>query len=93
VKTPQASKDDELDVGALRELPRPFKGLYEFPTDPAEQLQRRSALSSTRGWRSAPSVPADQPHPLTSGARGQVQQMVFGNKGDTAAAAASRFSR
>src|SRR3712207_4374972 len=33
-------KDDtELDVGALRELTEEFKGFYDFPSDPQEQLE------------------------------------------------------
>ena len=47
------SDDTELDVDALKELTETFKGLYEFPQDPQEQLRQaiRAVFDSWTGDR------------------------------------------
>ena len=54
VKADRGVRDDtELDVEALQELTRGFKELYEFPTDPREQLEQaiRAVFDSWNGER------------------------------------------
>ncbi|MGA2925430.1 MAG: pyruvate, phosphate dikinase [Solirubrobacteraceae bacterium] len=82
--------DTELDVDALKELTAKFKAIYkqhtgqEFPTDPQEQLSYsiRAVFDSWMGdravaYRRMNKIPHDW------GTAVNVQQMVFGNKGDT----------
>src|SRR3954471_22610702 len=85
--------DTELDVAALRELTEQFKGLYEFPTGPREQLDQaiRAVFDSWMGeravqYRRINRIPEDW------GTAVNVQQMVFGNKGDTSGSGVA-FSR
>jgi pyruvate, orthophosphate dikinase len=91
--------DTELDVEALRELTRTFKRIYSeetgesFPQDPAEQLRLaiRAVFDSWVGdravaYRRLNRIPDDW------GTAVNVQQMVFGNKGDTSGSGVA-FSR
>jgi pyruvate,orthophosphate dikinase len=94
VKNDRGVKDDtELDVGALKQLTAEFKGFYEFPSDPHEQLQGaiRAVFDSWLGdravhYRRINRIPDDW------GTGVNVQQMVFGNKGDTSGSGVA-FSR
>src|SRR5215208_1095726 len=85
--------DTELDVDALMELTRRFRDLYEFPQDPQEQLRQaiRAVFDSWTGdraveYRRLNRIPDDW------GTAVNVQQMVFGNKGDTSGSGVA-FSR
>jgi pyruvate, orthophosphate dikinase len=85
--------DTELDAGALRELVGRFRGEYEFPDEPREQLRQaiRAVFDSWQGdravtYRRLNRIPDDW------GTAVNVQQMVFGNKGDTSATGVA-FSR
>jgi pyruvate,orthophosphate dikinase len=94
VKTDRGVKlDTELDVDALRELTQTFQGLYDFPADPQEQLAGaiRAVFDSWVGkraieYRRINRIPDDW------GTAVNVQQMVFGNKGDTSGSGVA-FSR
>jgi pyruvate,orthophosphate dikinase len=86
-------EDRALDVEALRELTRAFQTFYEFPSDPREQLQRaiHAVFDSWTGeravqYRRINRIPDDW------GTAVNVQQMVFGNKGDTSGSGVA-FSR
>ena len=85
--------DTELDADALRELTRRFQALYDFPTDPREQLQQaiEAVFDSWMGeravaYRRINGIPDDW------GTAVNVQQMVYGNKGPTSASGVA-FSR
>jgi pyruvate, orthophosphate dikinase len=94
VKEDRGVKDDtELDVDALKELTETFKGLYEFPQDPQEQLRQaiRAVFDSWSGER-AVSYRRLNRIPDEWGTAVNVQQMVFGNKGDTSGSGVA-FSR
>jgi pyruvate,orthophosphate dikinase len=85
--------DTELDVDALRELTDTFKSFYDFPADPQEQLAGavRAVFDSWMGdravqYRRINRIPDDW------GTAVNVQQMVFGNKGDTSGSGVA-FSR
>ncbi len=93
------TEDTELDVDALTELTDTFKGIYaeatgdEFPQDPQEQLRLaiRAVFDSWVGdravsYRRLNHIPDDW------GTAVNVQQMVFGNKGDTSGSGVA-FSR
>jgi pyruvate,orthophosphate dikinase len=94
VKNDRGVKDDtELDVEALQELSRAFQEMYEFPTEPREQLEQaiRAVFDSWNGdravqYRRINRIPDDW------GTAVNVQQMVFGNKGDTSGSGVA-FSR
>jgi pyruvate, orthophosphate dikinase len=94
VKAERGVRDDtELDVGALRELTDAFKGFYEFPSDPQAQLEGaiRAVFDSwlgkrAREYRRINRIPDDW------GTAVNVQQMVFGNMGDTSGSGVA-FSR
>jgi pyruvate, orthophosphate dikinase len=94
VKADRGVKEDtELDVDALRELTRRFQDLYDFPQDPQEQLRQaiRAVFDSWTGeravqYRRINRIPDDW------GTAVNVQQMVFGNTGDTSATGVA-FSR
>jgi pyruvate,orthophosphate dikinase len=86
-------EDTELDVGALRELTSTFKSYYDFPSDPQAQLAGaiRAVFDSWMGnraveYRRINRIPDDW------GTAVNVQQMVFGNKGDTSGSGVA-FSR
>src|SRR5689334_247499 len=86
-------EDTELDADALRELTARFKDLYDFPDEPREQLAQAigAVFDSWQGeravaYRRAEGIPDDW------GTAVNVQQMVFGNKGDTSGSGVA-FSR
>jgi pyruvate,orthophosphate dikinase len=85
--------DTELDTDALRDLTARFRELYDFPQDPGEQLRQaiRAVFDSWTGeravaYRRINGIPDDW------GTAVNVQQMVFGNKGETSATGVA-FSR
>ncbi len=85
--------DTELDVEALRELTATFRELYEFPTAPREQLEQaiNAVFDSWRGGRAVAyrrinRIPDDW------GTAVNVQQMVFGNRGEKSGSGVA-FSR
>ncbi|MDP9384538.1 MAG: pyruvate, phosphate dikinase [Actinomycetota bacterium] len=85
--------DVELDTAALQELTETFKGFYEFPQDPQQQLRQaiRAVFDSWTGeravhYRRINRIPDDW------GTAVNVQQMVFGNKGETSGSGVA-FSR
>src|SRR5579875_4002826 len=92
-------EDTELDVDALKELTGAFREIYreetgeEFPQDPQEQLRLaiRAVFDSWVGpraveYRRINRIPDDW------GTAVNVQQMVFGNKGETSGSGVA-FSR
>src|ERR671919_631750 len=86
-------QDTELDVDALKELTRRFQELYNFPQDPQEQLRQaiRAVFDSWTGeravqYRRLNRIPDDW------GTAVNVQQMVFGNKGENSGSGVA-FSR
>src|SRR4051812_40956856 len=92
-------EDTDLDVDALKTLTERFKALYrehtdeEFPQEPQEQLRLaiRAVFDSWTGdrakeYRRINRIPDDW------GTAVNVQQMVFGNKGDTSGSGVA-FSR
>src|SRR5690242_3872370 len=91
--------DTDLDADALRELVDTFKGLYrdqtdeDFPQDPQAQLEGaiRAVFDSWNGER-AVSYRRLNRIPDEWGTAVNVQQMVFGNKGDTSGSGVA-FSR
>jgi pyruvate,orthophosphate dikinase len=93
------SQDTELDVDALKELTETFKRVYrehtdeDFPQDPKEQLRLsiRAVFDSWVGDR-AVSYRRMNRIPDEWGTAVNVQQMVFGNKGDTSGSGVA-FSR
>jgi pyruvate,orthophosphate dikinase len=87
------ASDTELPVVALKQLVERFRGFYDFPQDPAEQLRQaiRAVFESWMGdravqYRRINHIPDDW------GTAVNVQQMVFGNKGETSATGVA-FSR
>src|ERR671918_430345 len=86
-------EDTELDVDALKELTNRFKELYEFPQDPQEQLRQaiRAVFDSWTGDRAVQYRRLNR-IPDEWGTAVNVQQMVFGNKGDTSGSGVA-FSR
>src|SRR5262245_52743740 len=95
----KVEEDTDLDTDALKELTDRFKALYkehtdeEFPQDPQEQLRLaiRAVFDSWTGdrakdYRRINRIPDDW------GTAVNVQQMVFGNKGDTSGSGVA-FSR
>jgi pyruvate, orthophosphate dikinase len=94
VKSDRGVKDDtELDVDALKELTNRFKELYEFPQDPQDQLRQaiRAVFDSWQGERAVEYRRLNR-IPDEWGTAVNVQQMVFGNKGETSATGVA-FSR
>jgi pyruvate,orthophosphate dikinase len=100
VKDDRGVKDDtELDVDALRELVERFRGLYreatgeDFPQDPQAQLKGaiRAVFDSWNGERAVTYRRINR-IPDEWGTAVNVQQMVFGNKGDTSGSGVA-FSR
>ena len=86
-------EDTDLDVDALKELTKRFQDLYDFPQDPQEQLRQaiRAVFDSWTGdravqYRRINRIPDDW------GTAVNVQQMVFGNTGDTSGTGVA-FSR
>src|SRR3954470_15769964 len=91
--------DTDLDTEALKELVDRFKGLYaeqtgeDFPQDPREQLRLaiRAVFDSWTGDRAVEYRRINR-IPDEWGTAVNVQQMVFGNKGDTSGSGVA-FSR
>ena len=85
--------DAELPADALKQLVEQFKGFYDFPQDPQEQLGRaiRAVFDSWTGER-AVSYRRINRIPDDWGTAVNVQQMVFGNKGEDSATGVA-FSR
>ena len=85
--------DTELDAGALRELVESFRSLYALPTEPRAQLDAAigAVFESWTGdravaYRRINRIPDDW------GTAVNVQQMVFGNRGETSGSGVA-FSR
>ena len=84
--------DTELDAGDLRDLTDSFKRIFEvqtgeeFPQDPREQL-RQAIRAVFDSWNGARAVEYRRQNHIPDdwGTAVNVQQMVFGNKGDTSA--------
>jgi pyruvate,orthophosphate dikinase len=98
-RTRAVSEDTELDVDALRELTGAFKEIYrsetgeEFPQDPQEQLLQ--AIHAVFGsWTGERAVAYRRMNRIPDewGTAVNVQQMVFGNKGETSGSGVA-FSR
>jgi pyruvate,orthophosphate dikinase len=93
------SQDTELDADALRDLTHQFKQIYrehtgeEFPQDPQEQLAVAIAAVFD-SWLGGRAVTYRQLNRIPDdwGTAVNVQQMVFGNKGDTSGSGVA-FSR
>ena len=91
--------DTELDVDALHELAAGFKRIFrehtgeDFPQDPAEQL-RQAILAVFDSWSGDRAVAYRRINhiPDSWGTAANVQQMVYGNKGETSASGVA-FSR
>ena len=85
--------DSELPVDSLEALVEEFKGFYEFPQDPQDQLRQaiRAVFDSWTGDR-AVSYRRINRIPDDWGTAVNVQQMVFGNKGEDSATGVA-FSR
>ena len=85
--------DTELDAEALRELTLAFQGFYDFPQDPNEQLQRaiRAVFDSWQGERAVAYRRINR-IPDHWGTAVNVQQMVFGNLGESSGSGVA-FSR
>jgi pyruvate, orthophosphate dikinase len=85
--------DTELDADAMRELTESFKSYYDFPSDPHEQLKQavQAVFDSWMGdravqYRRINRLPDDW------GTAVNVQQMVYGNKGESSCSGVA-FSR
>ncbi|MBA3809438.1 MAG: pyruvate, phosphate dikinase [Solirubrobacterales bacterium] len=85
--------DTELDAEALRELTRQFQGLYDFPSEPHEQLFRAigAVFDSWQGDRAVTYRRLNH-IPDMWGTAVNVQQMVFGNLGERSGSGVA-FSR
>jgi pyruvate,orthophosphate dikinase len=79
-----ASTDAELPADGLRQLVERFQAIYEFPQDPGQQLAQaiRAVFGSWSGERAVQYRRINR-IPDEWGTAVNVQQMVFGNKGDT----------
>jgi pyruvate,orthophosphate dikinase len=86
-------EDTELGADSLRALTAGFKELYDFPADPVDQLRRaiRAVFNSWTGDRAVTYRRINR-IPDTWGTAVNVQQMVFGNRGDTSGSGVA-FSR
>jgi pyruvate,orthophosphate dikinase len=85
--------DIDLDADALRELTASFKSYYDFPTDPHEQLRQaiRAVFDSWMGERAVQYRRINR-LPDDWGTAVNVQQMVYGNKGESSCSGVA-FSR
>ncbi|HEY7621183.1 MAG TPA: pyruvate, phosphate dikinase [Solirubrobacteraceae bacterium] len=85
--------DTELDADALRELTESFKSFYDFPTDPRQQLTEaiQAVFDSWMGERAVQYRRINR-LPDDWGTAVNVQQMVYGNKGETSCSGVA-FSR
>ena len=85
--------DAELDAAALRELTERFKSFFDFPTDPRKQLTE--AISAVfDSWMGERAVQYRRINRLPDdwGTAVNVQQMVYGNKGESSCSGVA-FSR
>jgi pyruvate,orthophosphate dikinase len=87
------SLDSELDAGALRELTREFQSFYELPSEPKQQLAQaiRAVFVSWQGERAVTYRRINR-IPDEWGTAVNVQQMVFGNLGESSGSGVA-FSR
>ncbi|MBS1884288.1 MAG: pyruvate, phosphate dikinase, partial [Actinobacteria bacterium] len=87
------SEDTDLDAEALRALTARFQELYDFPADPADQL-RRAIGAVFDSWTGERAVAYRRINriPDSWGTAVNVQQMVFGNKGEDSGSGVA-FSR
>jgi pyruvate, orthophosphate dikinase len=85
--------DTELDVDALIALTREFQSFYDFPTDPRDQLTHaiRAVFDSWQGERAVAYRRINR-IPDEWGTAVNVQQMVFGNLGESSGSGVA-FSR
>jgi pyruvate,orthophosphate dikinase len=85
--------DTELGVDALQELTARFKALYAFPQDPHEQL-RLAIHAVFDSWTGKRAIEYRRINRIRDdwGTAVSVQQMVFGNKGETSGSGVA-FSR
>ncbi len=85
--------DIELDTAALRELVDSFKSFYDFPTDPQDQL-KQSIQAVFDSWMGERAVQYRRINKLPDdwGTAVNVQQMVYGNKGESSCSGVA-FSR
>jgi pyruvate, orthophosphate dikinase len=85
--------DTELDAGALRELTERFRSFFDFPTDPQQQLTEaiRAVFDSWMGQRAVQYRRINR-LPDDWGTAVNVQQMVYGNKGESSCSGVA-FSR
>jgi pyruvate,orthophosphate dikinase len=85
--------DAQLPVDSLKKLVEEFKGFYDFPQEPQEQL-RRAILAVFDSWTGERAVSYRRINRIPDdwGTAVNVQQMVFGNKGDDSATGVA-FSR
>ncbi|HEX3519475.1 MAG TPA: pyruvate, phosphate dikinase [Solirubrobacteraceae bacterium] len=85
--------DTELDAAAMRELTIQFQSFYGFPQDPREQLERaiRAVFDSWQGERAVAYRRINR-IPDHWGTAVNVQQMVFGNLGESSGSGVA-FSR
>jgi pyruvate,orthophosphate dikinase len=85
--------DTELATDSLRALTARFQELYDFPTEPVDQL-RRAIEAVFDSWTGDRAVTYRRINriPDSWGTAVNVQQMVFGNKGETSGSGVA-FSR
>jgi pyruvate, orthophosphate dikinase len=85
--------DIELDAAALKELTESFKSFFEFPTDPRQQLAE-AIVAVFDSWMGERAVQYRRINRLPDdwGTAVNVQQMVYGNKGETSCSGVA-FSR
>jgi pyruvate,orthophosphate dikinase len=85
--------DTELGTDSLRALTARFQELYDFPTEPVDQL-RRAIEAVFDSWTGDRAVTYRRINriPDSWGTAVNVQQMVFGNKGETSGSGVA-FSR
>ena len=85
--------DASLSADALKGLVDEFKGFFDFPQDPREQL-RRAILAVFDSWTGERAVSYRRINRIPDdwGTAVNVQQMVFGNKGENSATGVA-FSR
>ncbi len=85
--------DSELPVDALKTLVEEFKGFYEFPENPQDQL-RQAIQAVFKSWTGERAVSYRRINRIPDdwGTAVNVQQMVFGNKGENSATGVA-FSR
>jgi pyruvate, orthophosphate dikinase len=85
--------DTELNAAALRELTARFRALNDFPEDPREQLTQ-AILAVFESWTGDRAVAYRRMNRIPDdwGTAVNVQQMVYGNRGETSGSGVA-FSR